>query len=96
MIIRITIIVIISKRFEDIGLRVFDFVLNFMTVVSFIFIGLALSYIKYPYTFSMINLIYKVFIIFIYIGVVAVINKKHIVPFLKLMKNKLYNKRKSK
>lgn len=96
MIIRITIIVIISKRFEDIGLRVFDFVLNFMTVVSFIFIGLALSYIKYPYTFSMINLLYKVFIIFAYIGVVAVINKKHIGPFIKLIKNKFYNKRKVK
>ena len=69
MIVRVSIIVIISKKYEDIGLRVKDFIMNLIIVEAFIFVGLALSYVKFSYTFSIWNFLYKWTIVVLYIAV---------------------------
>ena len=66
MFIRVLIIVAISSRFEDIGIRIGDFVLRYVLVLGAIFGGLMLSYTKYDDNFSMVNFVYKCLICMIY------------------------------
>ena len=89
MLIRIAIIVFISKKFDDIGLRLGDFILNYLMVSLFIAAGLALSVIKYQSSFSIINLFYKCFICVAYLGLVALMNKRQIRPLINYIRNKL-------
>ena len=93
MILRVLIIVIISKRFDDIGLRVFDFIKNTVVVSVFIFGGLALSYTKYQYTFSLINFAYKIAVVAVYVLLVLFLNRKSIKPFIAVMKAKFGKKK---
>lgn len=88
MLLRVAIIVIISKRFDDIGLRVFDFIKNAVVVAAFIFGGLALSYTKYQYTFSLINFAYKIAVVALYVLLVLFLNRKSIKPFIEVLKSK--------
>lgn len=82
MIVRVAIVVIISKKLEDIGLYIRDFLLNFAIVELFIFGGLALSYLKFPYSFSIWNFVYKIGVVFLYILLVMLRFKKEIKVFL--------------
>lgn len=94
MIVRVAIVVIISKRFDDIGLRVFDFIKNTAVVALFIFGGLIFSYTKYQYTFSIANFAYKVLVVVLYIAFVLFMNRKTLKPFVEIMKAK-FGKKKS-
>jgi len=76
MVIRVGIVVFISKRFEDVGLKVWSFLQNFITVTMFIFIGLAPAYLHFHNTFSIANFAYKVFVVIAYICVQMFIHRK--------------------
>jgi len=89
MVIRVGIIVFISKRFDDVGLCITDFLLNIAIVGVFIFAGLALSYLKYQDTFSVVNFLYKIAVVLVYIGVQGFIHRKIVGSFGKMLLSKL-------
>ena len=88
MIIRVGIIVIISKRFESIGIKLMSFVGNFFVVISFILIGLFPSYLFYSSSFSFVNLFYKFFIIVLYISVFAIKYRKTLRYYVQTIKGR--------
>ena len=92
MLVRVTIIVIISKRFGDIGLKVSDFLLHMILITSFIFVGLSPSYFVYNDTFSIFNLLFKFFIVLVYISIAIIFHKKHLASYLSQIKQKLIRK----
>ena len=58
MVLRVLIVIIISKQYEDIGIRILDFVRNFCVVELFILIGSSLSFFKYQTVFCLKNFIF--------------------------------------
>ncbi len=88
MLVRVSIIVIISKRYEDVGLKVRIFVKNFLLIEAFMALGLLLSFTKYPTTFSWLNLGYKIFIVLLYVVLIYFTNRKTIGPFLRDLRRK--------
>lgn len=78
MFIRVAIIVIMSKHFEDVGLKVRDFIFNISLTCVFVVLGSLLSYFKYDSTFSILNFAYKVFVVFVYVAILAVKYRKDI------------------
>ena len=89
MAIRVTIIVVVSKRYEDIGLRVRDFLFNFLMVAIFIVGGLSLSIFKFKNTFSLLNFFFKIGVVFLYIAVVFLWYKKDIIPLVKSVTDRI-------
>ena len=67
MLLRVFIVVFISKRFADVGLCIKDFVLNFFTVAAFMVIGLSFSYYKFSESFNILNFAFKILVVFAYI-----------------------------
>ena len=88
MLLRVVIIVVISLHFEDVGLKIRDFVINFFVVAGFILVGLAPSYLQNSDTFSLWNFIYKVIIVLVYVGVVLLTYRKSILGWLNFRKTK--------
>ena len=71
----------------------FDFIKNTVVVSVFIFGGLALSYTKYQYTFSLVNFAYKIDVVSVYVLLVLFINIKSIKTFIAVMKAKFGKKK---
>ena len=92
MIIRVGIVYILSRKFEDIGLYLRDFIVNFFVVEAFMFGGLFLSYVRFQYVFSFTNFIYKIFVIVLYIVFSFILNKKYFKPILLAIKHKYTKK----
>ena len=69
MIIRVTIVVVMSVQIEHIGLQLRDFLQRAIYIVVFIMVGLFFSYTKFQYEFSIFNLLYKCMIVFLYVAV---------------------------
>lgn len=69
MLVRVLIVVIISQRFENIGLQIRDFVIQFFVIAAFIFVAMLPSYLRVDNSFSLLNFSYKVLITLIYIGI---------------------------
>ena len=67
MVLRVGIIIKLSKMFEDVGYSLKNFILKIVMIISFIGIGLILAYTKYTYKFSVINFVYKLLIFMVYI-----------------------------
>lgn len=67
MVIRVGIVVMISKRFVDVGLKIKDFVINFSTIVFFMAAGLSLSYLRYSHAFNIYNFLFKIVVVLLYI-----------------------------
>lgn len=88
MLIRVSIIIAISKRYEDVGLRVRSFVKNFFIVEGFIVLGLLLSIFKYQSTFSILNFGYKILITLLYVAVSFLLNKQAVMGYVVLLKNR--------
>ena len=82
MLVRVAIVIVISKRYDDVGLRVFDFIRNFVIVEAFTAVGLLFSITKYRTEFSGLNFVYKVAIVMIYIIVSVLVNRKAIKTFV--------------
>ena len=88
MLVRVLIIIIISKKYEDTGIRIKDFIFNFITILVFIYGGLSLSYIYFNDTFSIINLLFKFAVLAIYLGLVLVRYNELIIPYAKNLLHK--------
>lgn len=91
MLIRVSIIVTISKKYENIGLRISDFVINFVIVLLFITVGLIPSFYFFTNMFNVGNFCYKVVVVLAYLCVVAILNRKNIKVFARLLKHKKEN-----
>jgi len=83
MVIRVGIVVIISKRFADVGLRLKDFVFNFSTITLFMVIGLSFSYLKFSHSFNIYNFLFKLMVVFLYIYFVILLKHKERVNLLR-------------
>lgn len=88
MLLRVAIIVFISKKFDDIGLKVRDFVKNFVVIASFIFIGHIFSFIRFSTTFNIYDFIYRIAVLLVYIIICYFAHKQTINSFLQSLKNK--------
>lgn len=92
MVIRVAIIIFVSKQFEDIGLRVKDFVMNISLVLTFMFVGLFFSIFYFQGSFSILNFAYKAFIVLLYIGMILLVYKKQIFGWLRRFKERKRSK----
>ncbi|HFR3412327.1 TPA: hypothetical protein ACHU7H_001691, partial [Streptococcus suis] len=92
MLIRVGIVIAISKRFEDIGLKLSKLVYIIMVVVVFMGIGLYFTYLNYPFTFSYIEFGYRVVVMFTYLAFVLYKFRAEFKQFLNQRKNLLGGK----
>ena len=79
----VAIIYIISRHYEDIGLRFFDFVKNIVLVAVFIGIGLLFTYTKYSNVFFIGDFLYRVGVVLIYMTIMYFRYRKIIVETIK-------------
>ncbi len=88
MVVRVGIIVIISTRFDNIGLKIGDFVKNFLIVAAFIGFGMIPSFLKFGNTFSLTNFGYKIAVVIVYILLLLVRNRQVLHPYILRIKKK--------
>lgn len=88
MLLRVAIIVFISKKFDDIGLKVRDFIKNFFIVALFICVGHIFSFTKFATTFNIFDFVYRILVVLVYIVICYFIHKNSIAGFLQALKNK--------
>ena len=88
MLVRVAIVYFISRKYEDVGLKLGDFVRNFFVVEAFVVLGLLLSLLKYQTTFSLLNFGYKILVTLLYVAVAFLMNRKSAMGMLTKLKNK--------
>lgn len=88
MVVRVGIIILISRKFEDTGIRLSSFFSNFLKIAVFILGGLVLSYLKFDDSFSVFNFFYKVIFIVIYMLIILIKNKGELLNFVKAIEEK--------
>lgn len=74
----VTIVIIISKRYDDIGFSVIKMIIIIIPSLLFMIAGLYFSYTKYLTVFSWINLLYKLVVLSAYLVYIFITNKKNI------------------
>lgn len=88
MLLRVAIIIFISKKFDDIGLKVRDFIKNFIFVTVFVLLGHIFSFTKFATTFNIYDFIYRIVVVLVYIAICYFMHKDTINGFLQSLKNK--------
>lgn len=83
MIVRVAIIVSLSRKCEDIGLRIWDFILNMVCISIFILIGTYPSFKGNINQFSLPIFLYELLVVFAYIILMFIQNRKQILRMLK-------------
>ena len=78
MIVRVVIIVYISKKFDDIGYKVMSFLKITFVEIVFIFIGLWFSYTKYSEIFDFKNFLFKCVVYLVFLGWVLFSQRQNI------------------
>ena len=77
-----------SKKYEDIGLQVKDFIINYIVIMTFIFAGLSISYIRSQNMFSIENFLFKVIIVLLYVFLFYLRYRQEIYTALKIVLKK--------
>ena len=88
MLLRVAIVIIVSKQFDDIGLRIRDFVLNILISFVFMFAGLSFSIFKFHGEFHILYFTYKAVLVLMYVGMLFIFYEKPILSFLKSLKGR--------
>ena len=83
MLVRVVIVLFFSRKFENIGLKVSDFVMNFFVIIMFIGVGLVPSFMKNISVFSFTNFAYKILVVLLYTGLFLLLNRSQIKPLIK-------------
>lgn len=83
MLIRVLIVYYISTKYDDIGLRVKDFVLNFLIIDLFVVIGLGPSIIFDIQSFRVMNFLYKIVVVLIYLAIYGIRFRRTIITIIK-------------
>ncbi len=92
MLVRVAIVVLISKRFADVGLYIKDFILNFLIVLVFMSVGLSFSYLKFSNHFNIWNFGFKILVVIVYICYVFFKYRDQITVWIKVLQKKAGNK----
>jgi O-antigen/teichoic acid export membrane protein len=82
-IILVTIVIIISRRYNNVGYRVMGMIKIIVPSLLFMIVGLYFSYTKFITVFSWINLLYKFGILLAYLGFIYMTNRKMINRIIK-------------
>ena len=75
MIIRVAVAVIIARKFNIVGFRFTSFAKIVLVVVLLSGAGLYLSYTQYMYSVSLLNILLKLLVVALYMGIVAYANR---------------------
>ncbi|MBR4109273.1 MAG: oligosaccharide flippase family protein [Oscillospiraceae bacterium] len=86
MIIRVGIVIGVSKMFEDVGLRVWDTVKNMLFIGVFVLGGMVFSYLKFGNTFSIGNFVYKIVVVLVYVAVLFARYHKELLEYIRGIK----------
>jgi O-antigen/teichoic acid export membrane protein len=78
MVIQVAIIFKISLKYDDVGLKMHDFIVNILLVSLFFVVGLLPSFFFYDDVFSIYNLIFKIVVSATYAGIVFMCYKSKI------------------
>jgi len=78
----IIIVVAMSKKFDDIGYKLRPFIKHMFINIVFITTGLSLSYVIYYDQVSIINILFKVTVVLVYIAIGAYSQRKKIVSII--------------
>jgi len=87
-IIIVTIVILISKKYNTIGYSVIKMLKIIIPSLFFMLIGLYFSYTKYLYEISLTNLMYKTLVLLVYIVLIFIIFRKKIINFISVIKNR--------
>lgn len=88
MLVRVAIIVAISIKCENIGLRIRDFILNIIKIIGFIAAAMLPSYLRVENEFSLVNLAYKVVVVLVYVAVLFYFHKEQLLGYISTIRNK--------
>ncbi len=83
MLLRVLIVVTLSLKFEDIGLRIKDFLFNFFYISIFIFIGTTPAFKNNLDSFNFSILLHEIMIVLTYTAFVLLLNRKQIERLVK-------------
>ena len=89
------IVVVISRKYNDIGYRVIDMIKIILPSLVFMAIGLFFSYYKYVTFFNWKNLVYKCIVFLLYMIYIYFTNKKSIMIAVDSLKQ-IFNKKKNR
>lgn len=89
MILRVAIVIFFSRQFENVGLNISDFVINFFIIALFIGIGLLPSFVKQIESFSLSNLMFKVCVVTVYIVIIGLKYRTQLKPLLARISNRI-------
>ena len=89
MLLRVGIIIYMSKKCEDVGYRVWRFVRVTATIVVVLGIGLVFSYSRFTYELSLTNFLWKCFVFALFIALVCITHKRFVGELRGLLKSKL-------
>ena len=83
MLMRAYITVCISRKYQNIGLRIGDFALNILLILIAVVAGLLPSWLLSGNTFQLSNVFYKIAIVLVYVAVQAVLHRKRLLVISK-------------
>ena len=78
MFLRVGIVVCISKKYEDTGLKLSDFIMRIFLILLFVFLGMSYSYITRINSFRIMNFSIKIVVLFLYLLIIYVEYRKEI------------------
>lgn len=90
MLLRVAVIVIISKQYEDVGIKLRDFIIQDILIIVFVVVGLLPSLLIYGDNFSFINFAYKCGIVIVYCIICIIMNRNMVRKFTNLIKDRLF------
>jgi O-antigen/teichoic acid export membrane protein len=88
MIARVGIVVLLSKRFGNVGFRFWHFFLMTLLTVVFLAIGLFFSYTRFPATLAVGNFLYKCAVLALFLLVLYLANRGSIKQSLFVLRNR--------
>lgn len=86
MVIRVAVAVVIARKYNTVHFRLATFLQIVLIVTVFSGAGLYLSYVKWPYEVSLLNIALKMAVVAAYVAIVAYINRATLQRYLKAWK----------
>lgn len=75
MVLRVSLIVWMSRRYEDVGYRIWQFVRPTIGVLIALAVGLFFSYTKYPYELSIPNFLWKCLVYLVFLTMICLTHR---------------------
>ncbi|WP_162011071.1 lipopolysaccharide biosynthesis protein [Streptococcus sp. S784/96/1] len=88
MLVRVAIVVYISRKFSDVGLKLGDFIKNIGFILTMMIIGLSWTYMYYQTSFSILEFLYRCMIIVMYLMICMMKYKVSVMSIISQVRNK--------